>query len=38
MIEKTLHAGSLSDGNIFILPVEEASGSVPVERGKQPLY
>ena len=38
MIEKTLHTGSLSDGNIFILPVEEASGSVPVERGKQPLY
>ena len=34
MIEKTLHTGSLSEGKIFILPVEEAV-RVRGERGKQ---
>ena len=37
MIEKTLHTGSLSEGKIFILPVEEAV-RVLGERGKQALY
>jgi len=38
MIEKTLHTGSLSDGKIFILPVEEAVRVRTGERGKQALY
>jgi nitrogen regulatory protein PII len=38
MIEKTLHTGSLSYGNIFILPVEEAVRVLTGERGKQALY
>ena len=38
MIEKTLHTGSLSDGKIFILPVEEAVRVHTGERGKQALY
>ncbi len=38
MIEKTLHTGSLSDGKIFVLPVEEAVRVRTGERGKQALY
>ena len=38
MIEKTLHNGSLSDGKIFILQVEEAFRVRNGERGKQALY
>jgi nitrogen regulatory protein P-II 1 len=38
MIAKTLHTGSLSDGKIFILPVEEAVRVRTGERGKQALY
>ena len=37
MIEKTLHNGSLSDGKIFILQVEEAFRVRNGERGKQAL-
>jgi nitrogen regulatory protein PII len=38
MIEKTLHTDSLSEGKIFILPVEEAVRVLSGERGKQALY
>ena len=38
MIEKKLHTGSLSDGKIFVLPVEEAIRVRTGERGKQALY
>ncbi|MDE1043924.1 MAG: hypothetical protein OSA05_01465 [Nitrospinaceae bacterium] len=38
MIEKKLHNGSLSEGKIFILPVEEAVRVRTGERGKQALY
>ena len=38
MIEKTLHTGSLSDGKIFVMPVEEAIRVRTGERGKQALY
>ena len=38
MIEKTLHTVSLSEGKIFILPVEEAVLVRNGERGKQDLY
>ena len=38
MIENTLHTGSLSDGKVFILPVEEAVRVRTGERGKQALY
>ena len=38
MIEKTLHTGSLSDGKIFVIPVEEAIRVRTGERGKQALY
>ena len=38
MIEKTLDTGSLSEGKIFILPVEEAVRVRNDERGKQALY
>jgi len=38
MIEKTLHTVSLSEGKIFILPVEEAVRVRNGERGKQALY
>ena len=34
MIEKTLHTGSLSDGKIFILPVEEGLPG-PYRRARQ---
>jgi nitrogen regulatory protein PII len=38
MTEKTLHTDSLSEGKIFILPVEEAVRVLSGERGKQALY
>jgi nitrogen regulatory protein PII len=38
MIEKKLHTVSLSEGKIFILPVEEAVRVRNGERGKQALY
>ena len=38
MIEKKLHTGSLREGKIFILPVEEAVRVRTGERGKQALY
>ena len=38
MIEKTLHNVSLSEGKIFILPVEEAVLVRNGERDKQALY
>ena len=38
MIEKTLHNVSLSEGKIFILPVEEAVQVRNGERGEQALY
>ena len=38
MIEKTLHTISLSEGKIFVLPVEEAVRVGNGERGKQALY
>ena len=38
MIEKTVHTGNLSDGKIFVLPVEEAIRVRTGERGKQALY
>ena len=38
MIVKTVQTGSLSDGKIFVLPVEEAVRVRTGERGKQALY
>ena len=38
MIEKTLHTVSLSEGKIFILPVEEAVRVRNGERGMQAFY
>ena len=38
MIVKTLHTGSLGDGKIFVLPVEQAIRVRTGERGKQALY
>ncbi len=38
MIVKTVHTGGLSDGKVFVLPVEEAVRVRTGERGKQALY
>jgi nitrogen regulatory protein P-II 1 len=38
MIVKTVQTGSLSDGKIFVLPVEESVRIRTGERGKQALY
>ena len=38
MIVKTVQTGNLSDGKIFVLPVEEAIRVRTGERGKQALY
>ena len=38
MIVKTVQTGNLSDGKIFVLPVEEAVRIRTGERGKQALY
>ena len=38
MIVETVQTGSLSDGKIFVLPVEEAVRVRTGERGKQALY
>ena len=38
MVVKTAHTGSLSDGKIFVLPVEDAIRIRTSERGTQSLY
>ena len=38
MVVKTAHTGNLSDGKIFVLPVEDAIRIRTSERGTQALY
>ena len=38
MLVKTAHTGNLSDGKIFVLPVEDAVSIRTGERGTQALY
>jgi nitrogen regulatory protein PII len=38
MVVKTVHTGNMSDGKIFVLPVEDAIRIRTSERGTQALY